>query len=246
MKYLVQTWSQAKSSGIKLPEVHGIGKELDPNVHPEKQVLKSIAATKVKEMSQVKPRLGQRREDLRCKIKTPMLNSISKPIMQVREKQPNVLVPDTRRIQDKIVPIPNYTTPHTWSKDDSGSSMVERKVTQDVSREIPICPDPVYRPLPKPVKTPIPEIPGSLSDIDPELNTDFEKNSPFQEGVISEMYQRLDNTYFQEPQELESLISTGRLVQKYLPKQGDINKLLKIMQRKVLKGTYLPVIVKEI
>ena len=25
-KYLVQTWSQAKSSGIKLPEVHGIGK----------------------------------------------------------------------------------------------------------------------------------------------------------------------------------------------------------------------------
>ena len=25
-KYLVQTWSQAKSSGIKLPEVHGVGK----------------------------------------------------------------------------------------------------------------------------------------------------------------------------------------------------------------------------
>ena len=27
-KYLVQTWSQAKSSGIKLPEIHGIGKGL--------------------------------------------------------------------------------------------------------------------------------------------------------------------------------------------------------------------------
>ena len=35
-KYLVQTQSQAKSSGIKLAEVHGIGKGLDPNIQPEK------------------------------------------------------------------------------------------------------------------------------------------------------------------------------------------------------------------
>ena len=49
-------------------------------------------------------------------------------------------------------------------------------------------------------------MPGSLLDIDPELNTDFEDNSPFQEGVISEKYQRPDKSYFQEPQESESLI----------------------------------------
>ena len=29
--------SQAKSSGIKLPEVHGVRKSLDPNLRPEKQ-----------------------------------------------------------------------------------------------------------------------------------------------------------------------------------------------------------------
>ena len=29
--------SQAKSSGIKLPKVHGVGKNLDPNPRPEKQ-----------------------------------------------------------------------------------------------------------------------------------------------------------------------------------------------------------------
>ena len=34
--YLVQTRSQAKSSGIKLPEVHGVGKNLDPTIKPEK------------------------------------------------------------------------------------------------------------------------------------------------------------------------------------------------------------------
>ena len=37
---LVQTQSQVKSSGIKLPEVHGIDKSLDPNIQPEKQIIK--------------------------------------------------------------------------------------------------------------------------------------------------------------------------------------------------------------
>ena len=36
-KYLIHTCSQAKTSGIKLQEVHGVGKSLDPNSRPEKQ-----------------------------------------------------------------------------------------------------------------------------------------------------------------------------------------------------------------
>ena len=44
-----------KSSGIKLPEVQGIGKSLDPNIQPEKQAIKPII-TKAKEVSQIKPR----------------------------------------------------------------------------------------------------------------------------------------------------------------------------------------------
>ena len=36
-KYLIQTRSQAKTSCVKLPEVHGMGKNLDPNLKPEKQ-----------------------------------------------------------------------------------------------------------------------------------------------------------------------------------------------------------------
>ena len=34
--YCIQTRSQARSSGTKLPEVHGMRKNLDPNVKPEK------------------------------------------------------------------------------------------------------------------------------------------------------------------------------------------------------------------
>ena len=36
-KYLIQTHSQAKTSGTKLLEVQRIKKELDPNLRPEKQ-----------------------------------------------------------------------------------------------------------------------------------------------------------------------------------------------------------------
>ena len=78
------------------------------------------------------------------------------------------------------------------------------------------------------------------------INLDFEENSPFQEGIISETIQRLDKSFFQNPKELENLIDTGNLIHKYLPKQKDIDKILHIIQRKVLKGTHLPVEVKEI
>ena len=112
-------------------------------------------------------------------------------------------------------------------------------------KDIPFYPDTTYRPLTKPVRTPMP---GGLqsTNIDPEINIDFEENSLFQEGIISEMYQRPNKTFFQEPKELTGLINTGNLVQKFLPKQIDIGKILKIIQRKVLKGTHLPVMIKEI
>ena len=36
-KYLVQTRSQAYTSGMTLPEVHGVDEGIDPNVQPERQ-----------------------------------------------------------------------------------------------------------------------------------------------------------------------------------------------------------------
>ena len=80
----------------------------------------------------------------------------------------------------------------------------------------------------------------------PRIDLEFEENSPYQEGIISETYERPDKSYFQEPKELENLVNKGRLVQKFLLKQADIDKILKIIQWKILKGTHLPVTVKEI
>ena len=74
----------------------------------------------------------------------------------------------------------------------------------------------------------------------------FEENSPFEEGVISGAYQRPHKSFFQEPQELHSLVNTSNLVQKFLSKQADIDKIVKLIQKEVPKGTHLPVKIKEI
>ena len=83
-------------------------------------------------------------------------------------------------------------------------------------------------------------------DNDLDRKVEIEENSPFQEDIILEIYERPDNSYVQEPQELTDLIDTTKLIQKYLPKQTDIDKILDIIKRKVLKGTHLPLMVKEI
>ena len=68
-KYLIQT-SQAKSSGLKLPEAHGMGKNLDPNLKPEKQ------HTIPKQGSKERPHVGQGRAGSQRKRPDPSTNQL--------------------------------------------------------------------------------------------------------------------------------------------------------------------------
>ena len=86
----------------------------------------------------------------------------------------------------------------------------------------------------------------NVQDISPNINFDFEENSPFQEGIMSETFQRLDKSFFQNPKELGHLINKGNFIHRYLPKQMDRDKILEAIQRKVLRGTHLPMEVKKI
>ena len=114
--------------------------------------------------------------------------------------------------------------------------------------DTPFHPGPILRPPIKPIKQNMTHDQSSqnVQDIDPNINFDFEENSPFQEGIMLETFQRLDKSFFQEPKELGDLINKGNFVHKYLPKQTDIDKILEMIQRKVLKGTHLPIEIKEI
>ena len=66
---------------------------------------------------------------------------------------------------------------------------------------------PQSRPPPKPPDQ-LPKIQGVDSS-----KIEIEDNSPFQESIISEVYERPDNSYFQEPIELKDLIDTNNIIQ---------------------------------
>ena len=48
-------------------------------------------------------------------------------------------------------------------------------------------------------------------DLDLEINKDFEENSPYQESMISEIYQRPDRSQLLEPPELADLVNTNNI-----------------------------------
>ena len=72
-KYLIQRCSQAKSSGIQLPEVHGVRKSLNPNLRPEKQ------HTFPKQGNFNRPCIGQGRAGSKRKKPDPIKQAINQP-----------------------------------------------------------------------------------------------------------------------------------------------------------------------
>ena len=219
-RYLIQTHSQAKTSGTKLPEVHRVQKGLDPNLRPEKQ------HTLPKQGNLENPQIGQGRAGSKRK----KLDAINQAIKQPSEMSQK---------------IPEGTKIVTWKTNSihSTNGMSNRLINNN-----PFMPGVPFHPdlLPRGFKQQHIKLNVQEINPNPDINLDFEDNSPFQEGILLEMFQRPDKSFFQNPKELGDLINKENLVHKFLPKQTDIDKILDVIQRKVLKGTLLLVEVKEI
>ena len=224
--YLVQTRSQAKSSGIKILEIHGANKGLDPHVQPGKQrPLPSLPIHSIDKGLPTypipKPRIGQGRAGPRRKVKThqPM------PL-----PQQTLALPIVTHVPKTALPLPEPNTqsqvdalPHNVSIPLPQHQPVDpRCIVQLIGPTIQHRPSPPYH---DPYARPPPRHPGvtdpidsqkDLLDNDLDRNVDIEENSPFQEGIISEIYERPDMSYVQEPQELKDLIDTTKLIQKFL------------------------------
>ena len=172
-----------------------------------------------------RPHVGQGRAGLRRKHEPDHIN------------QPSDV---TRRISERS----KIATGKTNNPQHTSATCHDRGINNDksFSPDVLLHLDPLCTPLPKHQNV------DKLfpTNQDTGINLDIEENSPFQEGVISETIQRPDKMYFQNPKRLEDIIDTGNLIHKFLPRQMDIDKILHIIQRKVLKGTHLPVEIKEI
>ena len=141
-RYLVQMWSHTKSSRIQLPGVHGVSKNLDPNIKPEKQTIRPLKAN---EISQDKPRIGQGRARMRSS--KPPTNH---PIAQLAEpSKENFWGIKNRKEGCKSTIF--FATP-VQSISNSSMEVINRRTMQKINKDIPFCPDPNYRPPPKPVR----------------------------------------------------------------------------------------------
>ena len=175
-----------KSSGIKLLEVHGMRKNLDPNILPEKQHANPIKG------SIEKPHIGQGRAGLRRKGSASINQTIIPPL-ELSQK-----IPGETKIEIRKANHVNSMDPML-----SVNSMDEGMMhTRLLIPDVPFHPGPTYRPPSKPIRSNIPRSQGSSqspgSSGSTNINLDFEENSPFQEGGISEAYHRPDKSFFEE------------------------------------------------
>ena len=199
-KYLVKTRSQVKSSGIKLPEIHGTNKGLDPHVQPGKQ--KPFPSLPIQTIDKglpthpnPRPRIGQNRAGQKRKVKA--LQPISSP-----HQLP--VQPITGHASRTVIPLPE---PTNQSQSHIQPQIMPRPLSQHqpvdptcIGPKIQHRPSPPYydlyvRPPPKPPD--MIDLLDSQKDLlenESDRKVEIEENSPFQEGIISEIYERSDTS----------------------------------------------------
>ena len=225
-KYLIQTRSQAETSGIKVPEIHGVNKGINPHVKPGRQrplptlPMHSIPPTNLAQPVDKgppthpipKPRVGQGRARLKRKIKTnqpiPLPKGmLAQPIPTPTPKEALSFPELTVQSQENVQPQHHMPIPLPQHQPVDPIHIIQLIGPKIQHRPSPPYHNPYARPLPRP-----PDVTNSIDSWKDLLDTDLdrkvqiEENSPFQEGIISETYERPDKSYVQEPYKLKDLI----------------------------------------
>ena len=181
----------------------------------------------VKPVINKKPRLGQGRAGIKKKHK--VIPTLSKEYRSIGLYRSSIGI-------DSIGP--DFFRPKPIISSDEAISAVDPIVPvslPEIPRSEGLLPYMLLRsrPPPKPLDQLI-----NKQDIG-NTKMDIEENSPFQENIILEIYERPDKSYFQETIELTDLIENRNIIWIFLPKQTDIDKILEIIKKKVLKGIHL-------
>ena len=132
-KYLIQTRSQAKSGGIILPEVHGMGRNLDPNLKPEKQ----HAIPKNGNME--RPCIGQGRAGSGRKRPDPINQPINKA-SNLSQRIPGRTEIETRKTNHV------HSKHLTHSINNANGKMTDKN---PLIPDVPFHPGPFYKPPPE-------------------------------------------------------------------------------------------------
>ena len=187
-----------------------------------------------------KPRIGQGRDRLIRKFRTnkpiPLPKwTLAQPMQTPPAKEALSLPEPTVQSQENVQPQHHMPIPLPQHQQVDPTCII-----QPIGPKIQHRPSPPYHNLYTRLPPRPPDVTNSIDSQKDYLETDLDRkediveNSPFQECIISETYKRPDKSYVQEPYQLKDLIDTTKLVQKFLPTQMDIEKILDIIKRKLV------------
>ena len=221
--YNIGTRSSTKANGEKPPEVHGADKPLDPNLKPEhqsKSKIPSIVGTKTPTKSPTK-------------IQTPKRSPRKSVTIS---KDPPEEIPVTSYEKD---PLQDLGDTHTHTP---------QVVTKPVSRSFsPV--KPITQMSPRRVLSSIPERDDEKENKIENLRRKYRKaldptsiegiDVGDSEEVLDPQIRIPDQSDFEIPPPLQDIVDPSKITHKFLPKQGDIDRLINQINKKVLRDTKL-------
>ena len=247
-KLTVVTRSQTKTDGVKPPEVHGIDKGVDPDLKPEHQDRSKLQP--------VQDALRSKRQALQDKYSTKPKTTASqstarkiltKSIRQLRSKSKS----PEKVIQEEIT----HEIPDIWEPGDipldNAADQATREIEQipqntPVARGIPDMPNDFGPPVDDDqMAEPGLLKPRQLADLDPTGNLELDLNSPYTVEEVETKCRPPTKMDFEVPPSLADQMDEGKFITRYLPKQVDVERLLKELNRKVLRQTHLPVTMRD-
>ena len=236
--FCAKTRSSAKMVGEEVGEVHGANKPLDPNYKPEHQSKSKLPSVTGKSSPIKTPR-------------KPILKMLTRPTPKALTT-PKLVKIQSETEKDMPAPIPNPTTMGTLVSVHGG--------TQPKTHGVDFQPQPLVlrrilfsTPLGK-NREDVDRRGALIRNIEEKKKILMGQNrkifhAPHIEGIdvgVTEALETLDPEIripteedFVLPPPLESLLDKAKTTYKFLPKQGDIDRLIAKINKKVLRDTNL-------
>ena len=271
--FSVKTRAGTKAAGESVGEVHGADKPLDPNYKPEHQFKSKLLnvmgnTSPIKSVRKPAPQTPVRPSPRRVmtpksvRIQTHIINDMPKTIQNPTHQQTPMVHGGARpktRIAGTPIALPSHSNTQPLIPRKILSSTPSGKKGEDVdkaSRSIPR----IIRDIDEKRRKFEEEKDQLIRDLDErrrriveEQNRKIFHPSPIEGIDLGEGLETLDPEIripteedFVLPPPLESLLDKAKMTYKFLPKQGDIDRLISKINKKVLRDTNLCVDLRDL
>ena len=220
--FKVMTREQRAAAGLNAPPpVYGAQKAVDPNLKPETQAARSRKDTAINQPNQV-----QSRSDPPTPMLVPSRSENNQGNSRSKVNHDAIMPPASNQVRRKESSIP-----------DPDNKVVARPTTRSILTPELLGPLPLLTPTTRSVRT---EDDPETQQLDPNMDV------PIHEAQVEALFRSPDIANFVLPPALSEHAKGTQMVAHSLPKQTDIDRLLRQLNRKILTQTRFPSSLKDL